>query len=244
MERALVIGASSGIGEALSVALGARGARVALVARREVELQRVAARVREAGGEALVKPHDVRAFAAAPPLFDGIVADLGGLDLVAYVAGVMPAIEEHEYDFEKDRAMVEVNLLGAMAWMNLAAAHFEARSGGTLIGISSFAGERGRRGMPAYCASKAGLTAYLEGLRNRLARYGVRVVTVKPGPVDTPMTAGLDTPTRKVTPEEVAQRTLALAGGSRSGFVPAHLAVVAGVLKAIPSAVFRRLELP
>ena len=85
--------------------------------------------------------------------------------------------------------MVAVNLLGAMAWMEPVAARFEAARAGTLVGISSIAGVRGRRGNPAYTATKAALTTYLEALRNRCSRYGVNVVTVKPGFVDTAMTA-------------------------------------------------------
>src|SRR5258708_35076601 len=77
-----------------------------------------------------------------------------------------------------------------MAWLNEAAPRFARAGEGTIIGISSVSGDRGRRGQPAYCASKAALDTYLEALRNRLRRRGVTVVTVKPGPVDTPMTAG------------------------------------------------------
>ena len=86
----------------------------------------------------------------------------------------MPAVQENEYDFAKDRQMIEVNLLGAMAFGNLAAAHLEAQRSGTLLGISSVAGERGRRGNPGYGASKAGLTSYFESLRNRRAATGCR----------------------------------------------------------------------
>ena len=110
--------------------------------------------------------------------------------MLIYAAGVMPEVVEGEYDFAKDRSMIEVNLLGAMAWMNPAAAFFEAQRRGTIAGISSIAGERGRRGNPGYCTSKAALSTYLESLRNRLSRYGVNVVTIKPGFVDTAMTRG------------------------------------------------------
>ena len=189
-KRAIVVGASSGIGEALARRLAAAGARVALVARRASELERIAGELRAAGGQARAFAHDVARLDEVPALFDRIVADLGGLDLLAYAAGVMPAVAESEYTFAKDREMIEVNLLGAIAWMDPAAARFEAQRGGTLLGISSVSGERGRRGAPGYAASKAGLTAWLEALRNRLARFGVNVVTVKPGFVDTAMTRG------------------------------------------------------
>ena len=73
--------------------------------------------------------------------------------------------------------MFEVNLIGAVAWLNEVAQRFARARGGTIVGISSVAGDRGRRGNPAYCTSKAALTTYLEALRNRVARFGVAVVT-------------------------------------------------------------------
>ena len=141
--------------------------------------------------------------------------------------------------------MVEVNLLGAMAWFNLAGARFEAQRSGTLVGISSIAGERGRRGNPGYGASKAALTTYLESLRNRLSRYGVNVVTIKPGFVDTAMTRGKKGLAGMISPDRAAKKTLALArrGKSANGFVPGGWALVAAVVRTIPSFVFRRLNL-
>ncbi len=242
-QRAIVVGASSGIGEAIARRLAALGTRVALVARREAELSRVAGEIAKAGGKAEVFVHDVADFDATSALFDRIVATLGGLDLLVYAAGVMPAVEESEWAFTKDRQMIEVNLLGAMAWCNPAGARFEAARGGTIVGISSIAGERGRRGAPAYGASKAGLTSYLESLRNRLGRYGVSVTTVKPGFVDTAMTKGKPGLFWLVSPDRVAARALGWAGrGCTGGFVPARWGLVAFILKLIPSFVFRRLN--
>jgi len=239
LRKAIVVGASSGIGEAVAKQLAKEGVEVAIVARRADELARV---VKE-GAEGKLRPytHDVRAHDDVPELFDTIVKDLGGLDLLVYAAGTMPKVDEGEYSFEKDREMIEVNVLGAIAWMDLAAARFEAAHAGTIVGISSVAGERGRRGAPVYTTSKAALTAYLEALRNRCSRYGVNVVTIKPGFVDTAMTKGLKT-FWLVTPEYVARRTLSLArrGGSPSAFVPWRWSVVMSIIRAVPSWVFRR----
>ena len=126
-----------------------------------------------------------------PELLQSVARDLGGLDLVVYSAGLMHRIAPDEYDTGKDRDMVEVNLLGAMTWLNPVVARFAALGRGTIVGIGSVAGDRGRCGNPAYGAAKAGLHAYLEALRNRVARRGVRVVTIKPGFVDTAMSRGL-----------------------------------------------------
>ena len=224
MTRAVVVGASSGIGEAVARDLASSGASVALVARRGAELARVAASIRAAhpAANVLTYVHDVRDFDATAELFERIERELGGVDTLVYAAGVMPRVEEGEYAFAKDRQMVEVNLLGAMAWMNVAAARFEAARSGTIVGISSIAGERGRRGNPAYCTSKAALTTYLESLRNRTSRYGVNVVTIKPGFVDTQMTRGMKGLFWLVSPRRAAALSIVLArrGAARAASSP------------------------
>ncbi len=243
MKRAIVVGASSGIGAAIAQRLAAEGAAVAIVGRRAEELAKVAA---EAKGQTPVRSyaHDVVRFDETPDLWARIEADLGGVDTLVYAAGVMPKVVEGEYAFDKDRQMMEVNVVGAMAWGDLAAAKFEAARRGTIVGISSIAGERGRRGNPGYFTSKAALSTYLEALRNRTSRYGVNVVTIKPGFVDTPMTKGLSGMFWVVTPDYVARRTLALSrrGASASAFVPSRWALVAFVVRSIPSFVFRHLN--
>jgi NAD(P)-dependent dehydrogenase (short-subunit alcohol dehydrogenase family) len=236
--KAIVVGGSSGIGEAIAKQLGEAGATVAVLGRRAAELDRVCA------GSERLRPyaHDVEDFDAVPALFEKIVGDLGGLDLLVYAAGVMPKVEESEYSFDKDRQMMAVNVVGAMAWMNPAAARFEAARAGTLLGVSSIAGERGRRGNPGYTTSKAALTAYLEALRNRCSRYGVNVVTAKPGFVATAMTRGMGKLLWIITAEQAARQCLALArrGSGASGFVPARWSLVAWVVRTIPSWLFRR----
>jgi NAD(P)-dependent dehydrogenase (short-subunit alcohol dehydrogenase family) len=241
--KAIVVGASSGMGEAIAKRLSASGASVALVARRGDELERVKAGLVHRD-TAHVYAHDVSEFDEVPELFARIVADLGGLDLLVYAAGVMPKVDEGEYSFDKDRQMVEVNLLGAMAWMNPSAARFEAQRQGTIIGISSIAGERGRRGNPGYCTSKAALTTYLESLRNRVSRYGVNVVTIKPGFVDTQMTRGMKGLFWLISADQAAETTLAVAHDDASPevFVPARWWLVAFIVRWLPSFVFKRLN--
>ena len=108
----------------------------------------------------------------------------------------------------------------------------------------SYTGERGRRGFPGYCTSKAALTTYLESLRNRCSRYGVNVVTIKPGFVDTAMTRGKKGLFWLVSADKVAKRTLALAKrrSSASAFVPYRWALVAAIVRALPSFLFKRLN--
>jgi short-subunit dehydrogenase len=245
--QAIVVGASSGIGAAVARRLAEAGTRVALVARRPAELEAVARAIGEATGDAtraLVFPHDVTAGGDVPALLQRICHALDGLDLLVYAAGVMPRIGADEYDIDKDRAIIEVNVVGAMAWCNPVAERFARGGGGTIVGISSVAGDRGRRGNPAYHASKAALDTYLEAVRNRVARHGVRVVTVKPGPVDTPMTRGMDKLPLLVSADAAAAELLAgAARGHHTVYVPAKWRPIMFVIRHIPSFVFRRLDI-
>ncbi len=243
--RAIVVGASSGIGEALARELVRRGATVALVARRAERLAETA-RALEAehgAGRARAYAHDVRRVADVSDLFERIAGELHGVDLVVYAAGVMPAVRPDEYDVGKDREMLETNLLGAMAWLGHAARWFTAAHAGTIVGIGSMAGERGRRAAPAYGASKAGLHCYLESLRNRLAPHGVRVLTVKPGFVRTSMLEGREGLFWVAEPERAARQICdALSGRAQTIFVTPRWRGVSWVLRALPSVVFRRLS--
>ena len=229
------------MGAAIARRLVDEGAEVAVVARRKELLDELVAAGR---GKVRAYAHDVEETDEVPALWERVVADLGGLDALVYAAGVMPALADGEYSFEKDRQMIAVNLLGAMAWMNLAAARFEAARSGSIIGISSIAGERGRRGNPAYCTSKAALSAYLESLRNRCSRHGVNVVTIKPGFVDTAMVAGKSGLLWLISADEAAAKSLALArrGTSASGFVPWRWWLIAYIVRNLPSFIFRRLN--
>lgn len=243
-KHAIVVGGSSGIGAALARRLAARGVDVAIVSRRAEQLEKLSTEINAAGGgRAIVAQHDVRVRDEAPGLMQKLARDLGGLDAIFYVAGVMPRVAPDEYDTDKDTEIMEVNTLGAMAWLNEAARRFEQTKGGTIVGVSSIAGDRGRRGNPAYCTSKAALTTYLESLRNRLARFGVRVVTIKPGFVDTDMTKGAPGLFWVIPAEKAADEIIdAAEGGRMTVYVPGRWRAVGTVVKLIPSFVFRRLN--
>lgn len=237
--HAIVIGASSGIGREIARQLAQSGTRVAAVARREDRLTELHG---EFPDRILTFPHDVTDYDAVPALFLEITQQLGGLDLVVYASGVMPEVGPREFDFAKDRQMIEVNVLGAMAWLDVAATRFEGTRSGTILGIGSVAGDRGRAGQPAYNASKAAFHTYLEALRNRLSKHGVHVVTLKPGPTRTEMTAHL--PSAKFAdPADVARIALAKSGRSGEHYVKFVHRVIFAIIRNIPGGVFRRLPL-
>jgi len=244
-KHALVIGASSGMGEAIARRLAAGGARVALVARRREELERVTSAINAETVEdrAFFRAHDVRETVVVPELFQSIARDLGGLDIVVFAAGVMHPVAFDEFSSEKDTDMLDVNLRGAVAWLDPAAERFSRLGRGTIVGVGSVAGDRGRSGNPVYCTSKAGFHTYLEAIRNRVARDGVRVVTIKPGFVDTPMTRGLDGLFWLISANRAAEIILRKAErGVTCAYVPARWRWVMLVIRSIPSFIFRRLK--
>jgi Short-chain dehydrogenases of various substrate specificities len=212
-------------------------------ARREQELKRLAGELQTGANAsppiALTYPHDVTCYDEVPGLFQQICRDLGGLDAIIYAAGAMPRLSPGEDCFEKDRQIVEVNLLGAIAWLNEAAYRFGQAREGTIVGISSVAGDPGRGGQPVYGASKAALATYLESLRNRLGPLGVSVVTVKPGPVATPMTEGLGKMPLMIPADVAAREIIAAAqAGKRTVYIPFAWRPIMAIIRLIPSAIF------
>jgi NAD(P)-dependent dehydrogenase (short-subunit alcohol dehydrogenase family) len=244
--RAIVVGASSGIGEALVRRLAVEGYSVVALARRRealAELERSADPLARAlGGWVRGVAHDVQDSAAVPALFERLVRELGGLDLFVFAAGVMPKVGRDEYDTGQDLEMLAVNFGGCVAWCNEVARLYSTQRSGVLVGISSIAGVRGRKGNPMYGSTKAAMTHYLESLRNRLADRGAHVCTILPGYVDTVMTQGLKT-FWLISADQAARTILWVARrGVNERFVPWRWGIVALVLRLIPSAIFRKLN--
>jgi NAD(P)-dependent dehydrogenase (short-subunit alcohol dehydrogenase family) len=246
--RAIVVGASSGIGEALVRQLVGEGYAVAALARRSEELERLASEASrlgiESGGRVVTRAHDVCDTDAIPALFEELVRELGGLDLLVFAAGIMPEVEPREYDTAKDLSILSVNTGGCIAWCNPAAHLFTSQRSGTIVGVSSIAGDRGRKGNPAYCTSKAAMNTYLEALRNRLSEVGVHVCTIKPGYVATRMTEGMDGLFWVASPEEAAASILRAARArANSRYVKRRWWVVGTIIRSIPSFLFKRLTI-
>lgn len=243
---ALVIGASSGIGAALTELLASNGYYVAAVARREALLAELCARINDnidSGARALYYSHNVTDFEDVPPLFQKIAAELGGLDLVVYAAAVQPAFDPDEFNFEKDAAMTRVNLLGAMAWLDQAAVRFQRAGAGHIVGISSIAAVRGRRMNPGYNATKAGFDTYLEALRNRLSQHGVSVTTIRPGLVDTRLLENASRAFWVISPAKAAQLIFkAINRKKQVTYVPGRWRLIALIVSLTPSFIFRRLN--
>jgi NAD(P)-dependent dehydrogenase (short-subunit alcohol dehydrogenase family) len=240
-KRALVVGASSGMGEELVRRLAADGWSVAALARREGPLLELKANATR--GAVHVHAHDVTDTAAIAPLFETIVREMGGIDLFIFAAGVMPEVGAEEYNTEKDFLQFAVNLGGFVAWANEVALYMQSARAGTIVGISSIAGDRGRKPNPAYHTSKAAMSTFLESLRNRLSAYDVHVCTIKPGTVLTPMTEGLEGLKWPISVEAAVSDILrAIEKKKNTAYVPFRWQLVSLVIQHIPSMVFRKLN--
>lgn len=238
-KHAIIVGASSGLGRELAYLLAEAGCKTAILSPDEERLRFVASKAPQ---QLVPYVHDVRDVDAVPALFQQITKELGGLDLIIYCSGVMPDVGPQEFSFEKDKAMIDVNLTGAIAWLNVAALRFQETRSGTIIGIGSVAGDRGRCGQPVYNTTKAALATYLEALRNRLAKKGVRVVTIKPGPMLTDMTQHLHLK-GAMLPTVAAKKILKKSGKTGEHYLkPVHRLIFA-IIRMVPSSIFRRLKI-
>jgi len=243
--RAILIGSSQGIGAALARKLAAEGYTLALLDLNAELLKKVCDEINVHDLRAIPYQHDVTDTKSVPDLLRRIVAEIGGLDLFIYIAGFIHFPAADEYNFDKDRKMVEVNLLGAMAWMSQVAPLFQSAKSGQIVGISSVAGDRGRIGNPGYNTSKAGLSTYMEALRNRLTRHGVNVITIKPGMVKTGMLdlPGAPRPMLAVSPEQAADEIWnAIRKRKQVVYVSGIWRLVMLVIRHIPSFIFRRMS--
>ncbi len=242
---ALIVGASSGVGAALARRLAREGYALGLVARRIDRLQDLCDEIASTCYiRAFAYQHDVVNTAEVPALLEKVIGDLGRLDLFVYCAGVLFPNDPAAYHAGEDLLMLQVNLVGAAAWINPVAQRFRQEHAGHIVGIGSIAGDRGRRGMPAYTASKAGLHAYLEGMRNRLWREGVAVTTIKLGQVKTDMLKNADRRRNPISADRAAELIWrAIEKRKQTAYVPAWWRLVGLAIQHLPSSVFRRLPI-
>ena len=244
---AVVTGASSGIGRATAVRLAERGYRVGLLARRRAELDSAAEDIRGAGGRAFVAAADVTDLEALKGAVDAIERDLGPVDLLVANAGFAAPTRLDPLNVAEVETTIRVNLLGVIYSVGAVLPGMLARGRGHLLAVSSLAAFKGLPGESAYCASKAGVNAYMEGLRIALRRRGVVVTTVCPGFVRTAMTesAPMDTSATpfEMSADAAARRIVRAATRGRGGLVrfPAAMAWVTDVVARLPDAVVARL---
>jgi short-subunit dehydrogenase len=242
----LVLGATSAIARAIAGELAARGFDLVLAGRDAPEVEILAADLRlRHRVRADARPFDALAFETHGAFVEDCVAAApDGLFGVVLCFGYLGDQARAESDFEEARRILDTNFVAAVSVLNPIARELESRRRGFIAAISSVAGDRGRQSNYLYGAAKAGLTVYLQGLRNRLSRSGVRVVTIKPGFVDTAMTFGRPGMFLVASPEDAGRRIArAVLGGKDVSYVPGFWRYVMLGIRAVPERLFKRLRL-
>jgi decaprenylphospho-beta-D-erythro-pentofuranosid-2-ulose 2-reductase len=240
----LLLGATSDIGRATALHYAQAGWRVIVAGRKIEAARRNAQDISTRTGSAIeAKELDV----LDTVRFHSFVDDLSPFpDTVICVIGELGAQLQAQTDLARATTMMRTNFEGPSLLLGLFAERFVARGSGTIVGVSSVAGERGRASNYVYGAAKAGFTAFLSGLRARLATTGVRVVTVKPGFVRTQMTAHMALPALLTAePEEVARAIYIAAEQAKRDtiYVRPIWRLIMAIIRIIPERVFKQLKL-
>ncbi|MDP3540139.1 MAG: SDR family oxidoreductase [Azonexus sp.] len=240
--KVFITGASSGIGEALAVYYAARGATLGLAARRAEFLQGLNQRL---GGQHACYPLDVCDAPALHAAATDFLARFGAPDIIIANAGVSAGtLTEFEEDLEVFRRVMDTNVFGMAATFAPFISAMKAAGGERrLVGIASVAGIRGLPGAEAYSASKAAAIAYLESLRLEMRPYGIKVVTIAPGYIETPMTAVNPYKMPFLLPAHRAAERFANAieAGVTYTVIPWQMGVVAKILRLLPNWLYDRL---
>lgn len=243
--KVLILGATSGIAEATARIWAREGANLFLVGRNASRVASVAGDLRTRGAayvdSAII---DLDNIDGHPELLAKAITSLGGLD-VAYVAvGILGEQARAEQETQHALHILHTNLtvpVSLLTWLS----NFCVKQGfGTLAVLSSVAGDRGRKSNYIYGASKAGLSSFLAGLRNRVDREGVHVLTIKPGPVKTSMTIAMKGSEKFADPNKVAQQIVGAVNGRRDVlYTPGIWRPIMFVIRSIPERVFKGLNL-
>ena len=246
MRKILVVGATSAIAQACIRELCNEAEHIFLCARQPARLAAVAddLRVRSAA-KVHIRQMDVLDYAQHATVLDEADVAMHGLDLALIAHGELPDQREAERSPQTACQAVEVNLTGAISLLTQIANRFEASGGGTIVVISLVAGDRGRRSNYVYGAAKGALSIFCDGLRHRFAQTQVNVLTVKPGLVDTPMTAAFDKGPLWASAEEVG-RTIGRAIRERPRgvlYVPWFWGPIMCVIRVLPDFILHRMRL-
>ena len=244
MRKVFIAGATSAIAQETARLFATEGAALFLVARNAERLAAVAEDLRVRGAarvEAVAA--DLNEFDRHPALVEQAAHALGGLDILLVAHGILGDQKVCEVDFARARQVIDTNFTGVVSLLTPAAAFFEQQKSGCIVVLGSVAGDRGRQSNYVYGSSKAALDVFLQGLRNRLYPAGVRVVTVKPGFVDTPMTAQIQKNALFAHPATVARGIwTAIAKGKDITYLPAFWWPIMIAVRHLPEVIAKRFK--
>ncbi len=242
-ETWIILGATSSMSRAFARAVSERGDAVLLAGRDMDDMKRTAADCDARGAR---WAEAIRFDARKPDTFPAIITRAGkeeGMINAAVFVGSMPEQEQIDADPGLINGTVQDSFTGPAEFLQILAPMMEERGGGTVVGVGSVAGDRGRIGNYVYGAAKAGFATYLSGLRNRLNRSGGHVVTVKPGFVDTAMTWGIEGMFLVASPEKVSTDILKAVRKKRNVlYTPFFWRYIMLIIRSIPEPIFKKLS--
>lgn len=245
MKKTMIIGATSAIAEATARIFAEAGDALFLVGRNTDKLKIIEDDLRSRGA-AFVQSEslDVLDYEQHNELINRATMALDGLDVVLIAHGTLPDQRACELSFSTAKREFEVNALSTISLLTHVANHFEQRKHGTIAVISSVAGDRGRQSNYVYGSAKGSVSIFLQGLRNRLYTSGVKVLTIKPGFVDTPMTSAFEKGVLWSSPEVIARRIdSSIAKGKDIVYAPFYWRFIMTIIGLIPERIFKRLRL-
>jgi len=245
MKRVLIIGVTSSIAENCARVWAARGDELYLVARNEERLKTIADDLKVRGASKVTTNClDLNNMDQHAYLLDEAVSAMSGFDIVLVAHGTLSKQKSCELSVEETMAEIQTNALSTISLLTLIANRFEAKKDGTICVISSVAGDRGRGSNYVYGSAKAMITAFSSGLRQRLHKSNVAVVTIKPGFVDTPMTVDFSKNLLWSKPNVVATKIVrAIDVKKTEVYVPSFWWAIMLIIKVIPNRIFRKLKL-
>lgn len=245
MQHILMIGATSAIAEATARMFARRGDRLYLLARNQDRLSCLAEDLKIRGAASVAwRRFDVHEGDAPADALTAAFASLGTVDVVVIAHGTLPDQRACQTDLKAVLAALHANAVSTVSLLTQLANSLEKQHSGTIAVITSVAGERGRQSNYVYGAAKAMVSVFLQGLRSRLHRSGVTVLDIKPGLVDTPMTAGFEKGVLWAQPETIAAGIVrALDAGKSVAYLPWFWRYLMLIIRSIPERIFKRLEL-
>lgn len=241
----LIIGATSSIARSLANQFAQQGSHLYLASRDVTELERIANDIHIRYQTPIdYSVFDAEDLATHDAFWQQVLSKMPTIDGLLFASGYMGNPDRHQ-DFAEQKKVIDTNFTGAVSIINIAVQYFaQQQQSGFILVLSSVAGDRGRQGYYVYNASKAALTVYLQGLRNRYFSKGVRILTIKLGLVDTAMVYGLPRAALGANPNKVATKIMRLLNSNNDeSYVPGFWRYIMLIVKLIPEKIFKRLKL-
>lgn len=245
MKKVLIIGATSAIAEATGRLFAENKNQLYLLARNEQRLETLEKDLKIRGASSVQSSvFDVSDSAKTESILTKAIDAMKGIDIVLIAHGTLPDQKACEKDYELCFRELNTNMISTIHILTLLANYFEKQGHGSIVTISSVAGDRGRQSNYVYGAAKGAVSIFMQGLRNRLSKKGIDVITIKPGFVDTPMTADFDKGLLWAKPEAIAKGILtSIKKGKNDVYLPSFWRLIMFIIRSIPEFIFKKLSL-